>query len=127
MRPIPSRQTSTTGLSQSQQPNLNLPIPAGDPAPEDQILFNMSSNMLVGAGGHAPPQPTNQPPTMQVQQTSHPTRPDLIRNITQSTSQMAHYAAQLTARQAQVPGVTYTFNPTAREFAPSSSEGKSEE
>lgn len=137
IRHIPSRQHSTRGLSHSHQPNVNPPFLADDPAPEDQFLFDMSSNILIGAGSQPPPSP---PPRLlhhspqTAPQTPHPTRPStLIRSITQSTSQMTQYAAQLNANAQQVPvqvplpGVEYTFNPTAEAFAPSSSGEKSGE
>ena len=110
--PFPSRQNST------QEPSRSLPADIKPPSPPSELLIDISSNTLIGA--EAQPS-TQQPPT--TPQTSHPTRPNLVHSIAQSTSQMTQYAAQLTAQQqhqVQVPGVTYTLNPTAEAFAPSS-------
>ena len=85
--------------------------------------------MLIGAGQPPPQELSVLQPSPQ---TSHSN--PIIHNITQSTSNMTQYAAQLTAQltaqQQQVPGVTYTLNPTAKAFSPGSTEegdGKSEE
>ena len=109
--PFPSRQNST------QEPSRSLPADIKPPSPLSELLINISSNILVGA--EVKPQ-TQSPPQASTTQTD---RPDLLHNIAQSTSQMTQYAAQLTAQQqhqVQVPGVTYTLNPTAEAFAPSS-------
>ena len=71
----------------------------------------MFSNIHIGA--EQPPRPST------AQQPSHLNRPNLIRGITDSTSNMTQFTAHFTALQLQeVPGVTYTLNPTAEAFEP---------